>query len=559
MTKKIFLFISVFFAAFSINAQNTVGLLSFDNYKAHEGYNLFFPHAQTDVFLLDNCGQIVHTWEGETYRPGNTVFLTEEGKLYKTGSRGAGSNEWIHAGGGGEVVQIIDWDGNIEWEYAVNDSMQRMHHDIAVKPNGNILMIVWERFLEEDALQAGRNPALMEDNEVWSEKIIEVQPNLETGEGEIVWEWRVWDHLVQDFDETKDNFGVVANNKEKMNLNYVGSAEASADWLHINSIDYNPYFDQILLSVPTINEIWIIDQSTSTTQAAGSTGGLSGQGGDILYRYGNPAAYDRGTEEDQVCFYQHDAHWIDLNFVNGDPDFGKIMLFNNQVTDSTSTVDIVNVIFDSYEGGFLENSNGAYEPLAPLSIYATEDPTKMHSTGLSGAQKLKNGNTLICVGREGYIFEVTEEGEIVWEFKNPMRAGLAVSQGEELQTNDNLVFRMYRYETDFPAFEGKDLSQKGYIELNPNMEACNVVSSNQAIENIENALQVAPNPFKNNLNITTNEIQGELTVLNILGQIQFQSTVDANQQLNINTQTWIAGTYLVLLNNQVVDKVVLVK
>ena len=64
--------------------------------------------------------------------------------------------------------------------------MQRMHHDIAVLPNGNVLIIAWERHLGPDALMNGRDPAFMPDGEVWAEKIIEVEPVGASG-GNIVW------------------------------------------------------------------------------------------------------------------------------------------------------------------------------------------------------------------------------------------------------------------------------------------------------------------------------------------------------------------------------------
>jgi len=59
---------------------------------------------------------------------------------------------------------------------------------------------------------------------------------------------------------------------------------------------------------------------------------------------------------------------------------------------------------------------------------------------ISGAQRLANGNTLICEGCDGRIFEVTTDGEVVWEFVSPHfvhekgRPGL-----------NNWVFRAFRY------------------------------------------------------------------------------------------------------------------
>jgi hypothetical protein len=78
----------------------------------------------------------------------------------------------------------------------------------------------------------------------------------------------------------------------------------------VNSVSYNAKLDQILISVRSFNEFWIIDHSVTTKEAAGHTGGRSGKGGDLLYRWGNPSAYRAGKTSDQKLFAQHDAHWI---------------------------------------------------------------------------------------------------------------------------------------------------------------------------------------------------------------------------------------------------------
>src|SRR5690606_18664083 len=153
----------------------------------------------------------------------------------------------------------------------------------------NILLIAWEYKTEMQATQAGRDPSLPGPGYLYPDHIVEVQPDYVNGGGEIVWQWHVWDHLVQDFDPTKDNYygpNGVAENPQLMNVNYVSTFDEGAspgeDWTHANGIDYNAELDQIALSVREFNEIWIIDHSTTTAEAAGSTGGNSGRGGDLL-------------------------------------------------------------------------------------------------------------------------------------------------------------------------------------------------------------------------------------------------------------------------------------
>lgn len=126
--------------------QNTVGLLSYNNDKTYDGYTLIYPHNQPHVYLLNNCGEIVQTWrDSSIYRPGNTAYITKDAKLIKAKRKGVVVNDPIWYGGGGAIVEIRDWDNNLEWSYEINDSMYRMHHDIKVMPNGNILLLVWEK------------------------------------------------------------------------------------------------------------------------------------------------------------------------------------------------------------------------------------------------------------------------------------------------------------------------------------------------------------------------------------------------------------------------------
>ena len=165
--------------------------------------------------------------------------------------------------------------------------------------------------------------------------LIEVRPNQPaTGQtyaegGEIVWQWHLWDHLVQDIDPSKANYGSVSGNPHLVDINYYltgdGMGGVPADWTHFNSVQYNPELDQIVVSPREFGELWVIDRSTTTAEAAGRTGGRAGRGGSLLYRWGNPAAYKSGTAADQRLFYQHDPQWIRP----GLPGAGNMLVFNN--------------------------------------------------------------------------------------------------------------------------------------------------------------------------------------------------------------------------------------
>jgi hypothetical protein len=396
-----------------------------------EGYNLFSSLSSKTVNLMDNNGNTVHTWD-TNYRPGNSMYLLENGELLHTGNVG---NTTFTAGGAGGIVQTLDWDGNVTWSYEYASSKHLQHHDVEMLPNGNVLMIAWQHKSGDEALTAGRNSALLKDGELWPDSVIEIQPTGLTT-GTIVWEWHIWDHLVQDHDSTKSNYGVVSDHPELTDINYITSP--GADWNHINSIDYNAKLDQIVLSVHNFSEIWIIDHSITTSEAAGHSSGNGTKGGDLLYRWGNPQTYGAGTSLNQQLFVQHDAEWIE----EGLPVEGNILIFNNgtgRPQGNYSSIEEITTPVNS-DSTYTYSSDTAYGPEKPVWTYAAETPSGFYAKNISSQQRLANGNTLICDGPAGYFFEVKDLGEIVWEYQN-----------------NGQVFRVERYAPGYNGFNGTPL------------------------------------------------------------------------------------------------------
>ncbi|VGO15228.1 hypothetical protein PDESU_03810 [Pontiella desulfatans] len=396
--------------------------------KAFPGYTLFAPKHFTKTYLMDNNGMIVNEWESQ-YEPGQSVYLLENGNMLRCCLT---KNKAFIGGGEGGRLEEYDWDGNLVWEYWLSDDQNLMHHDIAPMPNGNILAMVVEHKSMEEAVQAGFDKNALKDSKLFPDYIVEIQ---KTGpkSGKIVWQWHVWDHLIQDFDKTKDNYGDVAANPGKIDPNGSGR-RAKAFWNHFNSIDYNAELDRIVISCRGNSEIWIIDHGISTEEARGTKG-------DLLYRWGNPSTHRQDGK--QTLFQQHDSQWIPA----GCPGAGNILVFNNGLGRGHTSVDELAI---SKKG-----------ETKMVWSYTDPDPKTFFSQEISGAQRLPNGNTLICAGVHGTLFEVTPKGETVWEYVNPVTSRV-LKQGETVPLDhryhaQNAVFKIHRYPANHPAFKGRNM------------------------------------------------------------------------------------------------------
>jgi hypothetical protein len=406
------------------------------------GYILFAPMSSTTTYLIDKCGKIVHIWNSK-YRPGLSVYLLPDGSLLKTCQ--TTTPYFLNA----SINEKVDWDGKVEFSYLISDSTESQHHDIEPLPNGNFLAIYYEAKNDAQALAAGRNPLFLRD-ELWPEKIVEIHP-VDSDKFDIVWEWHTWDHLVQRYDSSKKNYGLPKDHPELINLNYIRNK--NPEMYHFNSVKYNADLDQILISSHIFNEIWVIDHSTTTAESASHSGGKSGKGGDLLYRWGNPEAYNRGTAANQKLFGQHDAYWIP----KGLPHAGSIMVFNNGLGRPGdypySSVDIITPPVNS-KGEY--NQTLPYLPAKQNWIYSDILPQNFIATNISGAQQLKNGNILICNGPACTFFEIDSLGNKVWEYIDPINNGVPIDQGTPLPLN-NLVFKCIFYPFNYQGFKGRTL------------------------------------------------------------------------------------------------------
>jgi hypothetical protein len=412
--------------------------------RALPGYNLINPSGKS-TFLYDNEGRAVHSWTSEY--SGGVAYLLDNGHLFRTAEATNRDQRFKGPAMGGRL-QEFDWEGNLVWDLEYHSEKRLPHHDAIKLPNGNALLICWEMISEKEAVDQGRRPETVKESHLQPDCLVEIRP---TGPktGEIVWEWRSWDHLIQDRDRTKPNYGKVADHPERIDLNYLEREDDPAaqpvpvktdatkgpakdapkkeekrapidpDWMHVNAVAYNVDLDQVALSSPKFSEIWIIDHGTTTEEARGHTGGRWGKGGDLLYRWGNPKAYRNGTRLDQRLFFQHNIQWIPKGLCGE----GHLLVFNNgsgRQPDEYSSVDELEPPIDK-AGAYIRREHAPFGPDATLWNYTAPNKSEFFSWFISGAQRLPNGNTLINSGAQGVVFEVTPDKEIVWKFVNPFK------------------------------------------------------------------------------------------------------------------------------------------
>ena len=454
------------------------GLLSHAS-GAAEGYVYFSSLAGSTTFLLESAtAEVVHTWKSG-YAPAGSMYLLDTGNLI----RGARQPDVpVFSGGGqGGRIQEFTWDGELVWDYLLADEHALLHHDFKVMPNGNVLAIAWESKSLAEAQAAGSAPEMTPEQGLWPDMILELEKDGLTG-ARVVWEWHSWDHLIQDTDPGLLNHGDLSEHPERINVNgdrappdriteeqiaefrEIGYVPQNEDWnpssdlMHSNAVAYNAELDQIALSSNSYGEIWIIDHSTTTEEAAGSTGGRWGKGGDLLYRWGNPEVYGREQVPGLERSRQHDIRWIP----EGMPGAGNLLLFANNVRgEDGDHSEIFELIPPTNpDGSYIVPDEGPFGPVEPVWRYVAQSPNSFHSPFISGAHRLPDGNTLITSGGPGRLFEVTPAGEIVWEYRSPTSGDLqtdgAVAQA--MQRWPYGVFRATKIGPDHPALRGRQLA-----------------------------------------------------------------------------------------------------
>jgi hypothetical protein len=391
------------------------GWLTAAQAQVFDGYTVYNRIGSRTTYLVDNSGQTVRSWTSSNtgyisyLLPDSTVWRMEvyPGSLMRSGPYGG-------------QMRRYDWSGNVVASFLWSDSNHQQHHDINVMPNGHVLLVAWARKSMAEGQALGR---LNLTGEIWPDEVIEWDPDADSA----VWQWSFWDHMIQDVDSTKPNYGAVREHPELLDIN-VGPVQ-NGDWMHCNTVDYNVDRDEVMVTSHTLGEVYVIDHSTTTAEAAGHVGGHQGRGGDFLYRWGNAQNYGRGTGADQILYVVHGANWVRRGLAGA----GNILMLNNgdrpgTSGDSSAALEIAPP-FDS-GGGYHLGIDSAFGPRSASWSYS--NGLAFYSQHLGGAYRLPNGNTLATLGVSGIVCEITPGHQVVWTHNAGGQIARAMKYDREL-------------------------------------------------------------------------------------------------------------------------------
>lgn len=535
------------------------GLSGLTSAQKFNGYTLYSTQNATTATLMDTNQTTFKTWTGLSAATGYSSYLMPGGILVRA-AKGGSSPTGVPGGPICGKVQKHDYSGALVWDFIYAGTDYITHHDICPMPNGNVLVIAYEKKTAAEVTAKGGNNSIT----MWPDKIVEIQPTGATT-GTVVWEWHAWDHLMQNVDAAKPNYvTTLADHPEALNINY----KQASDWMHMNGVDYNPILDQVAFSSHNLNEWYIIDHSTTTAEAASHAGGNSGHGGDILYRWGNPAAY--GATGTQILKVTHDAHWIP----EGVPNAGRLVGFNNQgISTSASAVDQVITPVSGYT--YTITPGSAYGP----STYTSRHAVNGYSSNMGNSHQLPNGNMLVAVATSGKIYEINSAGTTLWTktvsgsvpqafaydscyiFNTPPAIPTITLGGSTLSSSSATTYQWYMNgvqiagatsQTYSPTVSGIYLVRitdangcvfeysKGYNYVKPN--AVNDMD-------LSTSILVYPNPASNMITIKDEQTLGEHFMVNLYDEYG-HLVMNFSDRKNLDISTLSNGLYTLTISSE---------
>ena len=431
------------------STEGPTGVIRYDRETAMAGYTLIAPAGVENVYLIDNTGWIVKEWK---LPGGGHTELLENGDILRLGAATSPDNFVNWGGTAGQINQYFP-NGTLRWSYTNVDVDSVLHHTFHQKGDGNSLVAVWERHSDTEALAKGRiqdaylyplfnaagNPSRCARNTycggLWADSVIELD-----GQGrETGWKWDGWTLMENSV------------SADRLDINYhiperAISNRSTADYMHVNGIDYDPTHELLLLTSRSFGEIYLIDFHTQ----------------QIVGRWGNPFATKTGPEPKWMndgatqLWGPHGA-----NFVASSASAVRVLVFDNgwmRPEDRRSRV---------LEIEFKKNAQGRWMPEPNVAWQYQTSAQQSLLTDFQGyGQRLPNGNTLIASSAMQHVIEVTPAGKVAWEFISPVFANGEIKCKFNAEENPPLTFfRAYKYARNYPGLRGLDLRRRRPFSL----------------------------------------------------------------------------------------------
>jgi len=377
--------------------------------RAWNGYVLF-DGRNTRSYLIDMNGRDVKVWSYSGF-PSEMIEPELTG-----GKRGHVLLQKEPDPFNNETLLEVDWDGNVVWEWGdkAPGGSARQNHDLARLANGNTLVL---------AKRIHVVPSLS-DKPVNDQAIYEVTPG-----GEVVWQWMSAEHLDElGFTDEQKRLALSERSRLRATLLVLNDMAPLGPnrWHQGGDARFHP--DNIMIDSREGNFIAIIDRKS----------------GGIVWRLGPdfPGAHDFSKKSftgalprtvDQLGG-EHDAHMIP----EGLPGAGNVLVFDNQ-----GAAGFPPFYLDIFQGSRILE----IDPITKQIVWQYDGSASgqpfwgFFSSFISSARRLPNGNTLICEGMNGRLFQVTRDGEIVWEYVNPHFGEWSIHHLKVGGASSNWVYR----------------------------------------------------------------------------------------------------------------------
>ncbi len=374
--------------------------------RSFGGYTLITPIGGDAVYLIDEKGRVVHRWQAPDFQPGYG-YLLPGGNLLVRGQPLLKTDVGVgEAAGKADILLELDWESKVVWRW----EHETFHHDMCRMPNGNTLVLIWELLPEDLAKRVRGGLSPEQTDQIRSDPQFMAfilagmgvggRPRLKGMLCDAVWEVSPAGKPVHIW-HAYEHFDPQVDTLCGVDLPH--------EWTHLNAVERTPK-GHVLVSSQKLDTIMMISwPEGEVLWRWGGLGRLSHQHDPTITPEGTLLVFDNGSRHP----VQGKSRVIEVNMKTGE-------------------------IIWQYMG-------------SPVFSFL--------SLHIAGAERLANGNTLICEGESGRVFEVTRACEICWEWISPFVLPFKGYMS-------SMLFRAHRYAFDGPELSGRKIDRTRWEELN---------------------------------------------------------------------------------------------